>query len=221
MNKLTYTQFIQETIVHFGIGDPILVRNLGNRIAVEYDMEDKKANAAAAVAVKRILEAGTIPTLRCFGKGIYYLTKETIFGETGINKEKLIEIKYLSGDNGYETGAAVMHKLGLTSLMPYERTFVSNNTQNRTKKDETLDIIVKAPKTAVNKENRPYLQFLDLLNIYDEVPIDAEDPYAILGGFVQLKELDYEKLLGIADRHYNNDTIIKLAHVASRQGARI
>lgn len=221
MDKLTYTQFIQKTIMHFGIGDPILVRNLGSRIAIQYDLEEKKANAAASVALKRIIEAGTVPALRCFGKGIYYLTKETVFGETGINKEKLIEIKYLCGDNGYETGAAVMHKLGLTSLMPSERTFVSNNAQNRTKKDKALNIIVTAPKTAVNATNRSYLQFLDLLNIYDEVPIDAVDPYAILSGFVQLKKLNYEKLLCIADQHYNNNTIIKLAHVASRQGTRI
>lgn len=221
MEKMTYTQFIQAIILQFGTGDPILIQNLGNQLAVEYGMEDKKANAAAAVAVKRILEAGTVPALRCFGKGIYYLTKETVFGETGINKEKLIEIKYLRGENGYETGAAVMHKLGLTSLIPAERTFVSNNAQNRTKRDEILDIIVKPPKTVVNAGNRPYLQFLDLLNIYDDVPVDAEEPYAILGGFVQAKKLDYKKLLGIADQHYNSNTIIKLAHVAGTQGARI
>ena len=221
MAKQTYTQFIYDRIALFGIGDPILVRELGNGIAVQYGMDEKKANAAAAVAMKRIIEAGTLPALRCFGKGIYYLAKPTVFGETGINKEKLIEIKYLNGDNGYETGATIMHKMGLTSLMPAERTFVSNNAQNRTKKDEMLDIIVKAPKTAITRENRKYLQFLDLLNIYDEVPVDAEQPYRILGGFIMANQLDYGRLLNIADLHYNYDTIIRLAHVASSQGARI
>lgn len=221
MAKQTYMQFVQDKIVCFDIGCPILVRNLGNEIANAYDMDDKKANAAAAVAVKRIMEAGTVPDLRCFGKGIYYLTKQTVFGETGINKEKLIEIKYLSGDNGYETGVTVMHKIGLTSLMPAERTFVSNHAQNRTKKDDMLDIVVKAPRTAVTMDNRKYLQFLDLLNIYNEVPVDAEEPYLILGGFVQTNGLDYGKLLNIADLYYNYDTIIRLAHVASSQGARI
>lgn len=220
MVKQTYTQFVQDKIVCFDIGCPILVRNLGNEIASAYDMDEKKANAAAAVAVKRIMEAGTIPALRCFGKGIYYLTKQTVFGEKGINKEKLIDIKYLSGDNGYETGVTVMHKIGLTSLMPAERTFVSNHAQNRTKKDEVLEIIVKAPKTEITRDNRKYLQFLDLLNIYDEVPVDVEEPYVILGSFVQTNGLDYGKLLTIADLHYNNDTIIRLAHVASSQEAR-
>lgn len=217
MSKQPYTQFVQDRIACFNIGDPILVRNLGNEIANAYDMDDKKANAAAALAVKRIMEAGTVPTLRCFGKGIYYLTKQTVFGETGINKEKLIDIKYLSGDNGYETGVTVMHKIGLTSLMPAKRTFVSNHAQNRTKKDDMLGIIVKAPKTTITRDNRKYFQFLDLLNIYDEVPIDAEEPYVILGDFVQTNALDYGKLLNIADLYYNNDTILRLAHVASNR----
>ncbi len=221
MNGQSYVQFIKEKIGRFDIGTPILVRDLGREIAEAYGIEEKKANAAAAVAIKRIIEGGAVPELRCFAKGIYYLAKNTVFGETGINKEKLIDIKYLSGGNGYETGATVMHKLGLTSLMPAERTFVSNCVQNRIKKDEMLDIIVKAPKTGVTRDNSKYLQFLDLLDIYDDVPVDAKEPYTILSDFVQANSLNYGKLLNIADLHYNRDTVIRLAHVAGSQGARI
>lgn len=221
MTQKTYTQYLQAIIVGFQAGDPILVNMLGRKIAAEYALDEKKACAAAAVAIKRIYDAGTFPELRNFGKGIYYLTKQTVFGEMGINKEKLIEIKYLAGNSGYETGTAMMHKIGLTSLMPAERVFVSNKAQGRTKKDKTLDITVKAPKVTIDEENRAYLQFLDLLNIYDEVPVDAENPYGILGNFVHERNLDYGRLLHLADRHYNGDTIIRLAHVAGTEGVRI
>ncbi|MBK5262621.1 MAG: hypothetical protein JJE17_08640, partial [Peptostreptococcaceae bacterium] len=103
MNKLSYTQNIRDIIANIAVGYPIFVNELGKKLAAEYNIDEKKANAAAAVAVKRILDTKLIPALRCFGKGIYYLTKPTLFGETGIDKEKLIELKYLSGDNGYET----------------------------------------------------------------------------------------------------------------------
>lgn len=146
------------------------------------------------------------------------MTKQTVFGETGINKDKLIELKYLKDGTGYETGAAVMHKLGLTTLMPAERTFVSNSAQHRAKRDDALGIVIRAPRIPVNKENRFYLQFLDLLNMYDDVPVDAEDPYQLLGRFVQARGLDYGTLLHLADTHYNGNTIMKLAHVAGRQG---
>lgn len=220
MEKATYMEFVLKQIYKYEEGFPILVRELGCKLAVEFGLDEKKANAAAAVAVKRILDAGIVPELRCFSKGIYYLAKKTVFGETGINKEKLIAIKYLNDDNGYETGVTIMHKLGLTSLMPAERTFVSNYAQNRTKKDDTLGIIVRTPKTRVTKENRRYLQFLDLLNIYDDVPVDAEEPYAILGNFVRNNSLNYETLLTLANRHYNSETIIRLARVAGSQGGR-
>lgn len=218
MKEQTYTQFIQQLIDGFQPGEPILVRELGNRIAEAYAMEEKKACAAAAVAVKRLIDTGTCPNLRFFAKGVYYVTKQTVFGETGINKDKLIELKYLKDGTGYETGAAVMHKLGLTTLMPAERTFVSNSTQHRAKRDDALGIVIRAPRIPVNKENRFYLQFLDLLNMYDDVPVDAEDPYQLLGRFVQARGLDYGTLLHLADTHYNGNTIMKLAHVAGRQG---
>jgi len=221
MTRQTYTQYVQSVISEFKTGDPILIRALGKKIATEYSLDEKKACAAAAVAIKRILDLRMIPDLRRFGKGVYFLTKQTVFGEVGINKEKLIELKYLAGGNGYETGAGMMHKIGLTSLMPAERVFISNKAQGRTKKDEILGITVRAPKITVNKNNMSYLQFLDLLSIYDEVPVDADDPFAILGRFIHKRNLDYGTLLHFADHHYNGDTIIRIAHVAGREGAGI
>lgn len=219
MNQIPYTQYLQKKIEEFHVGNPIFIQDLGKEIAGEYHMDHKKACAAAAVAVKRLMD--TLPDLRCFGKGIYFLTEQTPFGETGINKEKLIEMKYLHDDNGYETGASMMHKLGLTSLMPAERVFVSNMAWNRARKDEALGIVVRPPKVTVNRENRAYLQFLDMLTIYDEIPVDAENPYGILNGIVRARGLDYGRLLQFADRHYNGNTILQLAHVASNEGVRI
>ena len=219
MNQLSYTKYLQEIIADTAAGYPIFVSGLGKKLAAKYNLDEKNANAAAAVAVKRIFDAKANPTLRYFGKGIYFLAKPTVFGETGIDKEKLIELKYLSGDNGYETGLTMMHKLGLTTLMPAERVFVSNKALGRTKRDEALNITVKAPKIPVNKENKPYLQILDLLNIYGDVPVDADNPYHIFSRLIEANRLDYRRLLFMADQHYGNDTILRLAHVASRQGA--
>ena len=42
MKEQTYTQFIQQVIDGFQPGEPILVRELGNRIAEAYAMEEKK-----------------------------------------------------------------------------------------------------------------------------------------------------------------------------------
>lgn len=217
MRWLSYTQFVQEIIEAFAVGAPIFVSRLGEEIARGYKMDHKKASVSAAVAVKRLMDTAAVPNLRCFGKGVYFLTKQTAFGETGINKEKLIEAKYLSGDNGYETGAFMMYKLGLTAWVPAERVFVSNRVRNRVKTDKSLGIVVRPSKVTIDKENRPYLQFLDLLSIYEEIPVDAENPYGILGGIVRTRGLDYGRLLYFADRYYDKNTIVHLAHVAGSE----
>lgn len=136
----------------------------------------------------------------------------------GINKEKLIELKYLKDGTGYETGAAVMHKLALLRLCrPKGHLFpIAHSTGPNGMTRWVLSFVRRG--IPVNKENRFYLQFLDLLNMYDDVPVDAEDPYLLLGRFVQARGLDYGTLLHLADTHYNGNTIMKLAHVAGRQG---
>lgn len=217
MKQLSYVQYVRNIIDGFHEGEPILIRELGRRIAAEYQTDEQKARLAASNAVKRIMQTDLIPSFRCFGKGIYYLAKQTPFGETGIDKEKLIAMKYLNGHNGYESGALMMHKLGLTSLAPKERVFVSNRAKTRIIRDANLNIIVKVPRTAIDRNNCDCLQFLDMLTIYDAQPVDANDPYEILHHFMQMKHLDYGKLLHIADRFYSEHTIIQLAHLAGHE----
>ena len=215
MRQQSYTAFLQDEIKSFAIGEPILTQELAHKLAAHYTLDEKKAALAVSVAIKRLQDSQRIPALRCFGKGIYYLTDQTVFGETGINKQKLIEKKYLQNDGGYETGAGVMHRLGLTSLMPRQRTFVSNRVRSQQKKDEALGIIVKPPRTTVTKDNRLYLQFLDILSIYDEVPVDVRQPYRLLNHYVHDACLHYQTLLALADLYYGQDTILLLAHIAS------
>ena len=50
---------------------------------------------AVSVACKRIMDGTMIPELRFYQKGIYYRVAVTPFGETGIDKEQLIEDKFL------------------------------------------------------------------------------------------------------------------------------
>lgn len=221
MGRTSYTQFVQQQIASHAIGDPILVSRIGSAAAKKFGIEGKKANAAVSVALRRIIQTEAVPNLRCFAKGIYYLCTGTMFGDTGINVEKLIAIKYLDDGNGYETGAGMLHKIGLTTWMPAKRVFASNRANGRTKKDEALGIVIRPPRTVVTKENRRYLQFLDLLNDFENSPVDADKPYCILGNVLRMEKLEYGKLMCMADLFYNRGTVVRLAHVASAEGAGI
>lgn len=218
---MTYTEYVQNYIKQQDQGVPIYTDDVAEAIAEKYGIDKKKASAAAAVAVKRIMDKGNLTDLRCYQKGIYYRTAVTPFGEMGISREKLIADKYLLPDNGYETGLRLLHHMGLTAQMPTEHLLATNAAKECVRYDRKLGVSICPPKTPVNADNKAYLQTLDALDLLDKAPVDTQDPYMILANHIRKNGLQYEALLYYADRFYTRKTIIQLAHTASRKEVRI
>lgn len=212
---MTYVRFVAGLLNDVEPGVPIYTADLASRLAEAFGMERSKANAAAGVAMKRILDGNRCPRLRFYKKGIYYLAVPTPFGETGIDKERLIRDKYLAHGSGYETGHAALYRLGLTSQLPAERVIATNRARECLRPDKSLGVSVRPPKTTVTEENRHYLQILDVLELMGKAPVDVEDPYALLSDYVAERALSYDRLLAIADRYYSRNTVIEIAHVAN------
>ena len=215
---MTYIEYITNCIKQEKPRQPIFTADLAKKVADAFQMEVPKANAAVSVAMKRLLDQDRVSNLRYYQKGIYYLTVRTPFGEAGINKEALIRRKYLAHDMGYETGYTVLYQLGLTTQLPKERAIVTNRAKDCQRDDRNLDVVIRPPKVLVNAQNKQYLQFLDVLELMDKAPIDVEDPYRILARHLTQHGLHYHELLAIADRYYNNKTILNLAHIAAAGG---
>ena len=211
---MTYIEFVQGYIKDQPERTPIYTDRIADALADHYGLEKKKAAAAAAVAVKRIMDGDIVPDLRFYQKGIYYRAATTPSGETGIDIEQLIANKYLANDNGYETGPGLLHSLGLTSQIPDERIIATNSIKDCLRHDDKLGVSICPPKTRINAENKAYLQLLDALDIMGSAPVDAEKPYEILAEHVRSSGLQYERLLYYADKFYNRRTVINLAHTA-------
>lgn len=218
---MTYAEFVRNYLEQQVQGVPIYTNEIAAALAVDYEIDKKKAAAATAVAIKRIMDKGELPDLRCYQKGVYYRTVVTPFGEMGISREKLIANKYLLPDNGYETGLRLLHHMGLTTQMPTEHLLATNVAKHCVRYDGRLGVSICPPKAPVNAENKAYLQTLDALDLLDKAPVDAQNPYNILANHIRKNGLQYETLLYYADRFYNRKTIIRLAHTASRKEERI
>ena len=197
---------------------PIYTKIIAASLAEKFNLKDKDAVAATAVAMKRIIDSKVIPELRFYQKGIYFRTVTTPFGERGINKESLIADKYLLPDKGYETGFALLHDIGLATQMPKERVIATNMAKDCTRMDKKLGVTIRPPKAEITAENKSYLQTLDTLELLDKAPIDAEHPYSVIASHIHKLKLQYEKLLFLADRYYNKNTVIQLAHTAGEGG---
>ncbi len=191
---------------------------ISKKLEGHFQLLPAKAAAATSVAVKRIMDRKTIPALRFYQKGIYYKTSVTSFGEIGINKEKLIAHKYLNPNQGYDTGAGLLYRLGLTTQIPNERLIATNAARECVRRDEKLNVFICPPKTKITADNKAYLQTLDALEQMDHAPIDAEEPYQTLADHIQRLHLQYGMLLSLADQYYPQRTIMQLAHTAAKGG---
>lgn len=211
---MTYIELVVSEIKKKKIGEPIYSFTLAAHLQEKFNISEL-AQGAVAVAINRIMENGIIPNLRCYQKGIYYLTELTAFGEVPINKEKLILDKYLDNNNGYLYGIDLLNELGLTNQISNEKVIVTNKANNGTRFDKKLAIKVTPGKTLITKENYKYLQILDVLDLLDKTPLDACDPYERISYLIEEHKLSYKKLLMLADKYYGKNVIIKLAHVAS------
>lgn len=214
---MTYYNYVVEYIKKCPFSAPIFVADIGNMVMKDYNLPIDKANAAVAVVMKRIMTRKQIPNLRFFQKGIYYRTEETPFGETGINKELLILRKYMDNDQGYETGARLLYKLGLTTQLPNARLIATNAVKECLRRDEKLNVSVCPPKVIITRKNKDYLQFLDVLEMLNRTPIDVEDPYRILASYIEKKKLRYDLLLALANKYYPQRTILQLAQTAAEK----
>lgn len=214
-NGLSYPEFVVSLISDKKTAEPIYVRNLAADLARETGMGMRKASAAIAVAIKRLLQSRRCPNLRMWKKGIYYKTALTPFGETGIDLASVLHDRYLADNNGYETGYGLLYRMGLTTQIPANRSFATNALKAGTR--DEMGMRFRPAKITVTVKTKPYLQVLDAMALMDKAPVDAEDPYLILAGFIAAKKLDFSILLDMANRLYNEKTVKRLAVVAGKK----
>lgn len=215
---MTYMDFTRDLLEKFPAGTPIYTGRIAERMADRFTLEPKEAAAATSVAIKRIMDTNLVPDLRFYQKGIYFRTVATPFGERGIDRERLIADKYLLPDKGYEAGLVLLHRMGLTTQMPKEHVIATNMAKECARTDKKLGVTIKPPKVEINADNKRYLQTLDALELLDKAPVDAERPYDIVANYIIKNDLTYGTLLFFADRYYNKNTIMQLAHTAGEGG---
>lgn len=110
--------------------------------------------------------------IKQYQEGIYYKPKSTKFGELGIDKEKLIEYKYIKNKSGktegYITGPSVWYNLNITTQVPKNKWVVSNKV-NHTEVDNDLFVKLFAPKKRINDRVVKYFLLLDIIEQCREI----------------------------------------------------
>lgn len=151
---------IRDKILSYQKGEPFFKSEIiGENI--------EKSSEIKKILIKMIYEG----LITQYDRNTYYRTNKKLFRDLGINKDLLINKKYLTLNNnaiGYITGPKIWHEFGL--IKKYQDwIWVATNLEETPKNDEKLNVRFIKAKSIINNGNVKALQFLDILDHIDEI----------------------------------------------------
>lgn len=158
---------IKAKIIQFQPTEPIFVDEL-----FDTDMT-KQQKDNLYVILSRLVKAGI---LRHYAQGIYFIPKISRFGIIGIDRQLLIEKKYLRRNNqvfGYVTGPQVWNAFGLTTQLA-NRIWIAQVVKQK-KIDEKMQVVITRAKGSIKNNTIKSLQFIDILEQIELIQDSSPD----------------------------------------------
>jgi len=119
-----------------------------------------------------------------YDTGIYYMKGNSrLKSGTTLSASEVARYKYISRNdqvNGYYSGYTFANLLGLTTQVPYTLEIVSNGASANCREVNVKNqrVILRKPRTEINKENASVLQLLDLLKDLEQYVDESMDDAA-------------------------------------------
>lgn len=211
-------KLVLEYIEQYPEDEPIFIEDIKKYVIGKYEEDNKQEKVLKNINVilNRLKNEGII---KAEYKGVYYKPIISMFGAVPLNTNKLRKLKYLEDKDGnikgYIVGAKLFNKLGLTTLVPNVTDIVTNECKYHKQYDEKLRTYITKPKIEITNENYRYLQFIDILDNKDNIPIDAPNADEILYRIIEECKLDFEKIIKYA-RETNNRKVLDKLFVLAR-----
>jgi len=202
MQNKGYQSFVDAIIEKEPIDVPIYTKDVAEKVATEFNLPIDKARAYTNVALKRNLERGST---KRFMKGVYYKPIKSVFGEKNLNGDLLALAQLTENDSGYITGATLLNKLGLSTLLPKNVQVATNRYRTRFTY-KTSVVPVRVPYV-ITKECIKYFQILDAIKWMNKLSVDAIDPKLLIKQYIINWGCDSTKLILLAKKYYDTDTL--------------
>jgi len=183
MEQFKYGEFIADTVRNLPFAAAIRTEVIANQLAESFALPYDQARKLTNVKLKRMADRGEIER---FQKGMYFHVKETIFGKVTPNIDKMVMKTLTEQDGakiGYEFGASLLNRLGLTTMIPRDIEITTN--RYRTNLPECCHIKVRRPPTVVTDQNWKYLQLIDVVSALPNAHIDADHPEQLLAAYIK------------------------------------
>lgn len=154
-------EFEDILLERFGEGRPILV---GDILSLFPDV-------SRVTVYQRINSAISKGSLERYGRGVYCIPRQGLFGKVPLPAESVIERKFIAcGDEvfGYYSGLALENRAGLSEQVPAVLEITTNASSKGVRSlgpaGDWKDVVIRKPRCEVTAENVDVLRFLDAVS---------------------------------------------------------
>lgn len=147
------------------------------------------------VELKRLCDAGRIQR---FKKGVY--------GRPGTQTEEFVRYLYLR-KGAYTRGGPALEDLGIAVREPAPAVIVSNEVARSGSK---YGYALQRPKVPINEQNGRYFAILDRIKDVEAFARDPESAGKAIREEVNRQNLDWARLIALANRYYHKRIITRV-----------
>lgn len=189
----------------------------GKIVNINNFFNDNSSKKAVLKSFERLVKLGKLKRAE---RGVYYIPKESIFGELPLSIDELLKKYLYDGDNviAYLSGNNLFNKYGLTTQIANEIEITTNKRKNP-KKSGNLTIKFNSNEAPINKENIKYLEILDILkNIKYILDTDIKESYRIIKKIIlKFSDDELDELIELANRYYPARVIALLGSIIENE----
>lgn len=183
-----------------------------NRIINTRELDNNNSKYAIFKSLERMVKKGELKRAE---KGLYYIPKNSIFGELSLSIKEFIQKYLYIGDRriGYITGVNLFNKYGLTTQLS-NSIEIATNTRKNPREFDGIKIKFIQNKAPITEKNIKYLEILDILKNLKKIPDSniAESYMLIKKVILSLAYEEIMTLLELAEKYY---TVVVLALLGS------
>jgi hypothetical protein len=208
----TYMEYVLGEVDAAPPGAPLRSGEVASGLAAAFGIDAPKARRTANAYLKRLADRGALARLK---RGVYCKVLSTPFGGVVPDRAGALAGMLLRDGGGaisYDAGPAALNALGLSAMVPRERTIATNRHREALPAD--AGVRAKRPLAKVTEANAAYLQVIEALRAMRRFPADADALERAVREAIDVMGLDRDELMRYACAFLNGGELRALVRAA-------
>ena len=185
--------FLEDLKSYYNAGEPIFIKDV-------LSFFDNKKEVTIRKQFQRLSEDNKLINA---GNGTYFFPIKNSLGDLkSPDFNDVLNKKYIDSidgnKRGYYSGLTLMNKLGLSYQIPNIKEITTNIEKSRRRVTSIMGrkVILRKPRTEINKNNVFVLEFLDLITVFGKyLDIEEKEALKIISTYYKSKGVTFKGIL--------------------------